>query len=143
MLYGQKKFPPTNNRNLSHILPNNVKKFFLLSTLRVIQTTISSDTQQAYINEKKCNYVSFCYAHFLHQNPLSAELCDVKCYILLICTFLNFVSTLCIVYTLHRYRQSFLLVARPLFFITHKKPELTKNVPKCHEITFFYVISIT
>ena len=93
----------------------------------------------SYINEKKCNYVS----HFLHQNPHSARLCDVKCYILLICTFLNFVSTLCIVYTLYRYRQSFLLVARPLFFITHKKPELTKNVPKCHEITFFYVISIT
>ena len=44
----------------------------------------------SYINEKKCNYVSFCRAHFLHQNPLSAELCDVKCYILLICTFLNF-----------------------------------------------------
>ena len=39
-----------------------------------------------YINEKKCYYGS----HFLHQNPLSAELCDVKCYILLICTFLNF-----------------------------------------------------
>ena len=139
MLYGQKKFPPTNNRNLSHILPNNVKKFFYCQLFVSFKPPSPQTHNKLYINEKKCYYGS----HFLHQNPLSAELCDVKCYILLICTFLNFVSTLCIAYTLHRYRQSFLLLARPLFFITHKKPELTKNVPKCHEITFFYVISIT
>ena len=139
MLYGQKKFPPTNNRNLSHILPNNVKKFFYCQLFVSFKPPSPQTHNKLYINEKKCYYGS----HFLHQNPLSAELCDVKCYILLICTFLNFVSTLCIAYTLYRYRQSFLLLARPLFFITHKKPELTKNVPKCHEITFFYVISIT
>ena len=57
----KKKFPPTNNRNLSHILPNNVKKFFLLSTLRVIQTTISSDTQQAIYKWKK---VLLCFSFF-------------------------------------------------------------------------------
>ena len=136
MLYGQKKFPPTNNRNLSHILPNNVKKFFYCQLFVSFKPPSPQTHNKLYINEKKCNYVS----HFLHQNPLSAELCDVKCYILLICTFLNFVSTLCIVYRLYRYRQSFLLVARQLFFITHKKPELTKNVPKCHEITFFIVL---
>ena len=129
----KKKFSPTNNRNLSHILPNNVKKFFYCQLFVSFKPPSPQTHNKLYINEKKCNYVSFCYAHFLHQNPLSARLCDVKCYILLICTFLNFVSTLCIVYTLYRYRQSFLLVARPLFFITHTQEARTHQ--KCAKMS--------
>ena len=84
MLYGQKKNPSTNNRNLSHILPNNVKKFFYCQLFVSFKPPSPQTHNKLYsINEKKCYYVS----HFLHQNPLSAELCDVKCYILLICTF--------------------------------------------------------
>ena len=64
MLYGQKKFPPTNNRNLSHILPNNVKKFFYCQLFVSFKPPSPQTHNKLYINEKKVQLCFFLLCWF-------------------------------------------------------------------------------
>ena len=64
MLYGQKKFPPTNNRNLSHILPNNVKKFFYCQLFVSFKPPSPQTHNKLYINEKKVQLCLFLLCWF-------------------------------------------------------------------------------